>query len=371
MNNNFQKTFNRNLISSNNNNFKNYANNNDYINMNSNQTNKEKCYNEDLIGLKIKPETISKINQNSLINNYFNLNQNIIPKDSSYYSNLIYSVNNDLPINENKYCLKKSKYIPREYNNQIPKTSNSIKLNYSENNKKFLLNKNKEIENRINLLHNHSKKIEEMQNYTNDSTINKNSKKNHSYILNFSENKNYYRTIKPKIAKKPKSKNKNKKNQINRNNFNEISKDSSYFNKKTINKNYSTTFKQKTNNNKINKVNMFYPKSIIKTISLKKRNKSLKSKNTFNDNELYSKNYVENKINEIKSFIEENKNGIEKNLRKLLVLQISELENTVMDEIDKVKNSYEKKIEIKSKKIGKLENENKKIKKIIKMNYNY
>ena len=42
-----------------------------------------------------------------------------------------------------------------------------------------------------------------------------------------------------------------------------------------------------------------------------------------------------------------------------------------MDEIDKVKNNYEKKIEIKSKKIGKLENENKKIKKIIKMNYNY
>ena len=374
MNNKTQDVLCKNPINFNSNKSQNYTNYFNFSNMNSILIKKEKSYNEDLIGLKYEPQTISKTNPNLKINNNLNLNHKIIPKTSSYYNSIIFSLNKDLQISKNKYNFNKLENISSKNDNQISSTNNTNrnKFSYLENNKQFLLSKNQEIENQINLLRNHAKKIIKFENSTNNSTITKNNKQYFSDILNFSGSNNFFRTVKTNIAKNSKSKNKNKNNKsrISKKSFNDNSYDSFCRNKKTMNKNYSISFKQKTINNSINKTNSYFPKKTIKTISFNKRNKSSKNKNRFNDDGLWSHNYIEDKINEIKNFIEDNKNGIDQNLIILLVLRISELENCIMEGIDKIKIKYKKKIEIKNRKIDKLEKEILEMRKIIKKKYN-
>jgi len=158
--------------------------------------------NTDLIGLKFFPE---KKDQNNLenapnMNNQKYINDN--KKDISYYNQLINSLNKELGIVSDKLNIKNNVNIPKNNNNinykkynnndnkrknknhninkrEIIKENNMNKLTDLENNKIFLLNKNKEIEEQINNLQNLAQKvnlINEKNNYyiNNNNNVNLN-----------------------------------------------------------------------------------------------------------------------------------------------------------------------------------------------------
>jgi len=163
--------------------------------------------NTDLIGLKYFPE---RKGQNSLENapnersqKYINDNK----KDISYYNQLINSLNKELGIVSDKSNIKNNFSIPRNNNNinykkynnndnkrknknhnfnkkEIIKENNINKLTDLENNKIFLLNKNKEIEEQINNLQNLAQKVN-LINEKNNHYINNN--------LNVNMNNNIYK----------------------------------------------------------------------------------------------------------------------------------------------------------------------------------
>ena len=162
--------------------------------------------NTDLIGLKYFPEKKDQKNLENApnMNNQKYINDN--KKDISYYNQLINSLNKELGIVSDKFNIKNNVNIPRNNNNinykkynnkdnkrknknhninkkEIIKENNINKLTDLENNKIFLLNKNKEIEEQINNLQNLAQKV---------NLINK---KNNYYINNDNNNTNMNNNI--------------------------------------------------------------------------------------------------------------------------------------------------------------------------------
>jgi len=162
--------------------------------------------NTDLIGLKYFPEKKAQKIQENAPNENSQKNINDNKNDISYYNQLINSLNKELGIVSDKFNIKNNVNIPRNNNNinykkynnkdnkrknknhninkkEIIKENNINKLTDLENNKIFLLNKNKEIEEQINNLQNLAQKV---------NLINK---KNNYYINNDNNNTNMNNNI--------------------------------------------------------------------------------------------------------------------------------------------------------------------------------
>ena len=335
-----------------------------------NNKKKNSFKNLDLLGLKYYPEIKSKNDmeiepKENIGFNQTNINNNNQIKDLSYYNKLINSLNSELGIitnnisneknnNINNYNIPKNNNFTKISNNKNDKKrinknnnlennkvnenikGNNTKLKELENNKSFLINKNREIEDQINNLQDLAQKV---------NLINQ---KNNFYNKIYKDNSKQFITFEPQNQNKIDKNiinNYFKNEQINNNNFKTPKTVSNFIYNKD--NNYCLESLEENNNENNNKYLNIEKDKInnkIKKTSKRKSISSSRNKKRSNIKKYKTFNKRKKTIEKSKSLIKSNKSNKKLSFNNTLILNNEEenllIKKKLLKETNSQKNGF-------------------------------